>query len=92
MVALFGYIRETNYGRWFDVRAEVNPTNLAYTSLGLQAHTDNPYRDPVPTLQILYCLESSVEGGDSYVVDGFAGWDPRRRRPHFTGTVARLDG
>lgn len=22
----------------------------------------------------------------------FAGWDPRRRRPHFTGTVARLDG
>ncbi|WP_424347222.1 MaoC/PaaZ C-terminal domain-containing protein [Kocuria sp. CH-021] len=22
----------------------------------------------------------------------YAGWDPRRRRPHFTGTVARLDG
>lgn len=22
----------------------------------------------------------------------FAGWDPRRGRPHFTGTVARLDG
>jgi len=50
---------------------EVNPTNLAYTGLGLQAHTDNPYRDPVPTLQILYCLENSAEGGDSMVVDGF---------------------
>lgn len=72
VVALFGYVRETNYGRWFEVRAEVNPTNLAYTNLSLQAHTDNPYRDPVPTLQILYCLENSVEGGDSYVVDGFA--------------------
>jgi gamma-butyrobetaine dioxygenase len=72
VAALFGYVRETNYGRWFEVRAEVKPTNLAYTNLGLQAHTDNPYRDPVPTLQILYCLESSVEGGDSYVVDGFA--------------------
>ncbi|MGE5767722.1 MAG: gamma-butyrobetaine dioxygenase [Bacteroidota bacterium] len=72
VAALFGYVRETNYGRWFEVRAEVNPTNLAYTNLGLQAHTDNPYRDPVPTLQILYCLENSVEGGDSYVVDGFA--------------------
>lgn len=68
---LFGYVRETNYGRWFEVRAEVNPTNLAYTNLGLQAHTDNPYRDPVPTLQILACLENSVEGGDSIVVDGF---------------------
>ena len=68
---LFGYIRETNYGRWFEVRTEVNPVNLAYTGLGLQAHTDNPYRDPVPTLQILYCLENSAEGGDSMVVDGF---------------------
>ncbi|WP_409764391.1 gamma-butyrobetaine dioxygenase [Aestuariivirga sp.] len=68
---LFGFVRETNYGRWFEVRAEVNPNNLAYTNLGLQAHTDNPYRDPVPTLQILACLENSVDGGDSIVVDGF---------------------
>ncbi|MGX5802398.1 2-trimethylaminoethylphosphonate dioxygenase [Bradyrhizobium sp. Arg314] len=69
---LFGYIRETNYGRWFEVRAEVNPNNLAYTNLGLQAHTDNPYRDPVPTLQILACIENTVEGGESSIVDGFA--------------------
>ncbi len=69
---LFGYVRETNYGKWFEVRTEVNPSNLAYTGLGLQAHTDNPYRDPVPTLQILYCLENSAEGGESLVVDGFA--------------------
>lgn len=68
---LFGYVRETNYGPYFEVRTEVNPTNLAYTGLGLQAHTDNPYRDPVPTLQILYCLENSAEGGESIVVDGF---------------------
>ncbi|MBE1285825.1 MAG: gamma-butyrobetaine dioxygenase [Rhodobacteraceae bacterium] len=67
----FGFVRETNYGRFFEVRTEVNPTNLAYTGLGLQAHTDNPYRDPVPSLQILYCLENSAEGGDSIVVDGF---------------------
>ncbi|WP_281973776.1 2-trimethylaminoethylphosphonate dioxygenase [Ruegeria faecimaris] len=68
---LFGYVRQTNYGPYFEVRTEVNPTNLAFTGLGLQAHTDNPYRDPVPTLQILYCLENSAEGGDSIVVDGF---------------------
>ncbi|WP_170785115.1 gamma-butyrobetaine dioxygenase [Ruegeria lacuscaerulensis] len=68
---LFGYVRETNYGPYFEVRTEVNPTNLAFTGLGLQAHTDNPYRDPVPTLQILYCLENSAEGGESIVVDGF---------------------
>ncbi len=72
LVDLFGYVRETNYGRHFDVQAEVNPTNLAYTGLGLQAHTDNPYRDPVPTVQVLYCLESTAAGGDNMVVDGFA--------------------
>ena len=71
LVARFGYVRETNYGRWFEVRTEVDPSNLAYTGLGLQAHTDNPYRDPVPTLQVLYCLENSAEGGESQVVDGF---------------------
>ena len=71
VVDLFGYIRETNYGRHFEVRTEVNPTNLAYTGLGLQAHTDNPYRDPVPTIQVLYCLESSAAGGENMVVDGF---------------------
>ena len=72
VVNLFGYVRETNYGRLFEVRTEVNPTNLAYTGLGLQAHTDNPYRDPVPTIQVLYCLESSAAGGENMVVDGFA--------------------
>ncbi len=71
VAALFGYVRETNYGRWFEVRTEVKPSNLAFTGLGLQAHTDNPYRDPQPTLQILYCLENAAEGGDNLVVDGF---------------------
>ena len=71
IVDLFGFVRETNYGRLFEVRTEVNPTNLAYTGLGLQAHTDNPYRDPVPTLQVLACIENSAQGGDSTVVDGF---------------------
>ncbi len=72
IVDLFGYVRETNYGRHFEVRTEVNPTNLAFTGAGLQAHTDNPYRDPIPTVQVLYCLESSAAGGENMVVDGFA--------------------
>jgi len=71
LVDRFGFIRETNYGRHFEVKNKVNPSNLAFTGKGLQAHTDNPYRDPVPTLQILYCLENSASGGDNMVVDGF---------------------
>ena len=71
VVDLFGYVRETNYGRHFEVRTEANPTNLAFSSVGLQPHTDNPYRDPVPTLQVLHCLENSAEGGENILVDGF---------------------
>jgi gamma-butyrobetaine hydroxylase len=68
---LFGFVRETNYGRFFDVRSVVNPTNLAYTGLGLGAHTDNPYREPTPTLQLLHCLSSSAGGGENTLVDSF---------------------
>jgi gamma-butyrobetaine dioxygenase len=68
---LFGHVRTTNYGRVFDVRSVVEPANLAYTPLGLSPHTDNPYREPVPTLQLLHCLSSSASGGESTLVDGF---------------------
>jgi len=53
------------------VKSKLNAVNLAYTNLGLQAHTDNPYRNPVPTMQILHCLKSSTRDGDSKVIDGF---------------------
>ncbi|MFJ9696179.1 phosphonate degradation HD-domain oxygenase [Kitasatospora sp. NPDC101183] len=67
----FGYVRVTNYGDLFDVRVEPDPNNLAFTSVAIAPHTDNPYRDPVPTLQLLHCLENSATGGDSGLVDGF---------------------
>ncbi|HLN69345.1 MAG TPA: HD domain-containing protein [Streptosporangiaceae bacterium] len=47
VAASFGFVRETNYGRLFDVRVEPRPGNLAYTSRRILPHTDNPYRDPV---------------------------------------------
>jgi gamma-butyrobetaine dioxygenase len=68
----FGYVRETNYGLLFEVRVEERPNNLAFTDARITPHTDNPYRDPVPTLQLLHCLANEAEGGDSGLVDGFA--------------------
>lgn len=67
----FGFVRETNYGPLFEVRAKVDANNLAYTNLGLGCHLDNPYRDPVPGLQLLHCLASSTDGGESVLQDGF---------------------
>jgi [2-(trimethylamino)ethyl]phosphonate dioxygenase len=75
----FGFVRETNYGPLFDVRTTVEPTNLAFTNLGLGCHLDNPYRDPVPGLQLLHCLESSTSGGESILQDGFMAASVLRR-------------
>jgi gamma-butyrobetaine dioxygenase len=71
VAATFGFVRETNYGRLFDVRVEATPANLAYTGLPIGPHTDNPYRDPVPTLQLLHCLANAAAGGESGLLDGF---------------------
>ncbi|MGH3300848.1 MAG: TauD/TfdA family dioxygenase [Streptosporangiaceae bacterium] len=71
VVSSFGYIRETNYGRLLNVRVEATAANLAFTSLPIGPHTDNPNRDPVPTVQLLHCLASCADGGESGLLDGF---------------------
>ena len=65
-----GSIRRTNFGEFFNVKSKPNPNDLAYTSLPLAPHTDNPYRNPVPCIQILHCIENEVNGGFSTLVDG----------------------
>jgi gamma-butyrobetaine dioxygenase len=72
VVRRFGFVRETNYGRLFDVRVTAAAGNLAFTDLGLAPHTDNPYREPPPGLQLLHCLEAADTGGETLLVDGFA--------------------
>lgn len=71
-VARFGFIRETNYGRLFEVRVVQDFDNLASTAGALEPHTDNPYRNPAPTLQILHCIRNAGDGGATTFVDGFA--------------------
>ncbi|WP_298800335.1 TauD/TfdA family dioxygenase [uncultured Pseudonocardia sp.] len=86
----FGFVRETNYGPLFEVRVETDPNNLAFTSARITPHTDNPYRDPVPTLQVLHCLANDTRGGDSGLVDGFhAASLLRREQPDSFATLTR---
>lgn len=86
-----GHVRVTNYGAYFDVRSVPNPNNLAYTAVGLGVHTDNPYRDPTPGLQLLHCLEADAPGGDTILVDGFkAAEDLRAQDPDAFSLLTRL--
>jgi gamma-butyrobetaine dioxygenase len=65
----FGYVKETNFGRYFEVYSRPAGNDLAYRSVALGPHTDNPYRSPVPGIQMLHCLVNETSGGLSTMVD-----------------------
>ena len=86
-----GSVRRTNFGEYFDVQSKLNPNDLAYTSLGLSPHTDNPYRNPVPCIQLLHCIVSEVSGGLSTLVDGFTVTeDLKKENPDFYKILSEI--
>lgn len=64
------YLRQTNFGVTFEVKAEHNPINLAYTALALPLHTDLSNQETPPGYQFLHCLANDSEGGESIFTDG----------------------
>jgi gamma-butyrobetaine dioxygenase len=80
VASAFGFTRETNFGALFDVRSTPEASDLAYTAVPLDPHTDNPYRWPVPGVQLLHCLVNQTSGGLSTLVDGFAAAEALRAR------------
>jgi len=56
---------------YYDIRAEEGANVIANTSLALPAHTDDPYFDPPPQVNLVHCLENDADGGESTLVDGF---------------------
>jgi len=68
----FGHPRSTNFGLYFEVYSRAVSNDLAYRSVPLGPHTDNPYRDPVPGIQILHCLVNENPAGLSTLTDSLA--------------------
>lgn len=66
-----GPVRSSNFGDFYDVVSMPNPNAVAYTSMGLELHTDLVNWGSPPDIQMLCCLANSVEGGGSLFVDGF---------------------
>ncbi|MFW2332505.1 TauD/TfdA family dioxygenase [Ilumatobacter sp.] len=72
LVGSIGPIRDTNFGRVWSVRADVDPNSTANTGLDLGQHTDLPTREVPPGFQFLHCIENTVDGGWSRMSDGLA--------------------
>lgn len=71
VAAEFGIVRSTSWGTVFDVVSMVDANSVAYTNLPLVTHTDEGYRDPVPTVQLQHFLRSDTSGGMATLTDGF---------------------
>ena len=75
-----GPIRDTFYGRTWDVKSVPNAKNVAYTHQYLGLHMDLLYMADPPGFQFLHCLQNSCEGGESIFVDSFtAAYNLERR-------------
>ncbi len=72
LAALIGRIRETDFGRIFDIVVEPEVWEFSQTGLALDPHTDDPYRYTPSGTSMLHCVEASTSGGDTLLVDGFA--------------------
>ncbi|KXH68383.1 TfdA family Taurine catabolism dioxygenase TauD [Colletotrichum salicis] len=75
----FGAIKETFYGRTWDVISKPDAENVAYTSSYLGLHSDMLYLESPPRIQLLHCLENSCSGGESIFSDALqaASWIKR---------------
>jgi gamma-butyrobetaine dioxygenase len=67
----FGLVRETEPGRVVDLEVREGTANHAFTGHPMRPRTSQAYRDPLPTVQFVHCLEQSDRGGESIVIDGF---------------------
>jgi gamma-butyrobetaine dioxygenase len=47
------------------------PPGQAFTDRPLAPRTAQSFRDPLPTLELLHCLDDAAAGGESILVDGF---------------------
>ena len=74
------FLAPSVYGETFQIKSVASPNNLAYSSLGLQMHTDLPFNEQPPGIQLFHCLQQAEEGGESIAMDGFAAAESLRQQ------------
>jgi len=66
------FVRETHYGRVFEIISTPNPKVIANAPVPLRPHTDENFREPPPGIMIFHSIKASEDGGgESVMTDGF---------------------
>ncbi|KAI6018014.1 Trimethyllysine dioxygenase [Pisolithus microcarpus] len=67
-----GFIRETQYGKFWEFTADLAKGDTAYTNMALGAHTDTTYFTDPCGVQLFHLLShTDGSGGTTLLVDGF---------------------
>lgn len=66
-----GPLRDSFYGRTWDVKSVPQARNVAYTAQYLGLHMDLLYMENPPGFQFLHCLKNTCGGGSSIFSDSF---------------------
>lgn len=66
----------THFGRIEDLRTDnstnTNTDQLGYTDAPIDLHTDQPFLDLPPRMQLLQCIRPAETGGESYLTDAMS--------------------
>lgn len=71
LASRIGTLKDTFYGRTWDVRSKPKAENIAYTPQFLGLHMDLLYTSNPPHLQLLHSLRARCPGGESFFSDSF---------------------
>ncbi len=72
LAGLISYVRETHYGRVFEIVSTPEPAVIANAPVPLRPHTDENFREPPPGIMIFHSIRASEDGGGASVMtDGF---------------------
>lgn len=86
-----GPLRDSFYGRTWDVRSVPDAKNIAYTHQYLGLHMDLLYMTNPPHLQFLHSLRAQAPGGESLFSDSFHAAElMREQAPYKFYTLARF--
>ncbi|EON62054.1 hypothetical protein W97_01273 [Coniosporium apollinis CBS 100218] len=72
IISRIGTLRDSFYGRTWDVKSKPDAKNIAYTHQFLGMHMDLLYMTNPPHLQLLHSLRARAPGGASMFSDSFA--------------------
>ncbi|XP_075232626.1 gamma-butyrobetaine dioxygenase-like isoform X1 [Lycorma delicatula] len=66
------FLKQTQFGNVIRIEAKPEATNVGYLSVPLELHTDLPYYNYNPGVNLLHCIIQGEEGGENHLADCFA--------------------